>query len=78
MNKQAGFDNLENNGVDNDELYGLNLEERKRQRSQAHSFMDQTKQKNSANMDSTLSNVDCVGTPDTVLAKLAEQASRGQ
>lgn len=67
-----------NNGLDSDELYGLNMEERKRQRSEAHVTISQIKQTIVSPMDSTLSNDDCVETSSDFLAKLAEQASHPQ
>lgn len=73
-NPNKGF----NNGLDSEELYGLNLEERKRQRSEAHYTTTQTQQTDVSTKASTLSTADCVETSTIVLAKLAEQASQLQ
>ena len=73
MNKVFNAD-----GLDSDELYGLNLEERKRQRTEAQYQALQTNQMDRPTKDSTLSYEDCVETSSTVLAKLAQQASQGQ
>lgn len=65
-------------GLDSEELYGLNLEERKRQRSEAHGPDMQTRQSFVPNKDSTLSKVDCVESSSNLLATLATQASHQQ
>lgn len=62
-------------GLDTDELDGLKLEERKRQRIEAHLSGVQTHPTDITNKESTLSYNDCVETSITELAKLARQAS---
>ncbi|KAL1829331.1 hypothetical protein ACET3Z_007743 [Daucus carota] len=69
----AGFD-----GPDSDEHYGLNLEDRKRQRSEAQVTGAQTKNLHTINKESMLSGSDCMETTPTFLAKLATQASQSQ
>lgn len=60
-----------------DELTGLNIEERKRRRSSPDSEFMETDGVNETNSsEPVLSNTDCAGSPSTVLAKLAQQASQ--
>ena len=66
----------ESNGSDQEELYGLSLEERKRQRTKTQVNVAQTKQKDISVKDSTLSHEDCVETSSIFLAKLARQAGQ--
>lgn len=63
------------NGPEEDELSGLNIEERKRQRSEAHEFSDTTIFNQHSHQGSVLSHNDCPDTTTNVLATLARQAS---
>lgn len=67
---------FESNGLDPEELYGLNMEERKRQRSEAHITTTKNTKNDTPNSGSTLSGSDCVETTPQFLATLAEQASQ--
>lgn len=79
VSAKAGNSNLSNdNGLDADELYGLNMEERKRQRIEAQFTTVQTQQKDTTTKDPTISNVDFSGTSSILLAQLATQASQQQ
>ena len=76
---KAGNSNSSNtNGLDADELYGLNLEERKRQRKEAQYTVLQTQQTDTTIKEPTLSNGDCAGTFPILMTKLATQASQQQ
>lgn len=78
FHKEGNLNFVGPDGLDMDEYYGLNLEERKRQRSEAQDTVLQTKNKTSTNMDFNLSNADCEETSPTFLAKLAAQQASQQ
>lgn len=66
------------NGLDREELYGLNLEESKRQRTEAQISVVQNEQIEATTKDPHFSNGDDAGTSSNLLAKLAPQASQPQ
>lgn len=63
-------------GLDKDELDGLNVENVKRPRNEAHEFKSTVNQSGVINKDSVLSNIDCTGASSPILATLARQASQ--
>lgn len=65
-------------GPEDDELDGLRLEERKRQRSEAHVYSNMDFDKVNKTTDAVLSHNDCTESHSTYLAKLARQASQSQ
>ena len=72
------MNSFNNYGPEEDELDGLNLEERKRRRSEAHGFISTGFNKETVPMESVLSNVDCTESHTQFLAQLAQQASQQQ
>lgn len=66
-------------GPTEDELDGLNIEDRKRRRSgpQQEDLMPMDRNVDSTILDAALSTVDCATSPSNILATLAQQASRG-
>lgn len=72
-----GSNILLSNGPSDEELDGLDIEARKRKRL-GHGFAENMDTSNIgfAQNDSALSNVDCAGSNNNILATLAEQASR--
>lgn len=78
QSREGNSNNIKNNGLDSEELYGLSLVERKRQRNEAHFTGSQIKQTDGLTNDSTLSTDDCVETSSHLLAKLVKQASQLQ
>lgn len=77
-NKEGNLNGNEADGLDSKEQYGLNLEDRKRQRSETYVNAAQVKNQNISNKESTLSDADCVGTSSTFLVKPVKQASQQQ
>ncbi|KAL1812493.1 hypothetical protein ACET3Z_022558 [Daucus carota] len=74
------FSNIVNiiSGPTEEELDGLDLEERKRKRVGLDDRMEVEGGTSKTQIDSELSNGDCSGSPATFLAKLAPQASQTQ
>lgn len=68
----------DNNGLGQDELNGLELEERKRKRVGPGDSMICGYEDNSNIMDSVLSHIDCTETSASVLAQLARKESQPQ
>lgn len=71
------FSNLLN-GPEEDELSGLKIEERKRQRSESHEFLDTASVTQHSHKGSVLSHNDCSDTTPIDLAKIARQASQSK
>lgn len=67
---------LDLNGPEEEELDGLNLEERKRRRSEAHVFNGTGLEKEKNTMEPGLSTADCPDSQTILLAKLTQQASQ--
>lgn len=65
-------------GPEDDELDGLPLEERKRQRSEAHVYSNMDFDKVNKTTDAVLSHNDCTKSHSTYLAQLVRQASQSQ
>lgn len=79
LNKsKEGITVSNNNGLDDAELDGLELEERKRKRIGPLEKMDCERVGKDSQLDSMLSDSDCTETSNSFLAQLAMQASRGQ
>lgn len=76
MYKEGNSNDFVPDGSDTEEQYGLSLEERKRQRREAHNPIPQKKKQVNNSKDSILSNSDCVETSPSLLAKLAMKASQ--
>lgn len=74
--KEGNLNLNDSTGLDSDELYGLALEERKRQRVEAQLNKTQVHVSNVPNKDSILSHRDCIETSSNLEATLARQASR--
>lgn len=65
-------------GPDEEELDGLNLEERKRRRSEAHGYTSNLVIDENTTMETGLSTNDCSDSLNQQTATLAQQASRQQ
>lgn len=76
--KEGNSDGIDVDGLDLEEQYGLKLDERKRERSEAHYNVTQTRHLNNTNKDSIFSDADCVETSSHLMAKLTKQASQLQ
>lgn len=76
--KEGNYFSKQTDGPELDELNGLIVEERKRQRTGLNENMDLDKSYNTVTSDSGLSREDCTESSSSDLAKLAQQASQYQ
>lgn len=73
--KEGNLKDIGPDGLDSEEQYGLNLEERKRQRRESHDNETQQIQQGKNSLDSAFSETNCLETTPSFWAKLAVQAS---
>lgn len=76
--KEGNTSTIFYDGPESEKLNGLKLEDRKRQRSEAHDVMQTVNQGETTPKDSVLSNDDCTETSLNYLATLTRQASQLQ